>query len=306
MLKASGAQYSYGLSRARIRALNYDLTRPEYNNIIGGPGPFDFSGSGVTITAVPIFLKANKVLISDTLDLTAAVTKSAVTVDEIVTAFTAANISGWTASKDSTTGCLKLVCATANAYVQVYGLAARLCKIGQGKGVKALKSDTLKSLSSTPTKKDDTTVTTTDANNKDTSVIIEGYKKGFTGTMIDTAVDYEMLELIESGNLSDDGKKYVDPTSSTKKVVFEVETYNPIYSSGENLEDSIVAWEHKTFRMVKGATNENTKQAGFIESSFALTGTNYKPKKTGAVEEGAIETEKIDFEDWTPEDFDAM
>ena len=136
-LRESGAKYSYGLSRTRLRALNDDLTRAEYNNVIGGAGPFDYSSLTATITSIPINFKVNGgAVVAETFDLTAAVDKAAVTVDELVTALTAASITGWTFSKDSTTGRIKMVNSTTGAYVQVYGDGARLCRIGQGKGLK--------------------------------------------------------------------------------------------------------------------------------------------------------------------------
>lgn len=300
------ARYNFGLSRTRLRTLNDDLSRPEYNNIIGGVGPFDFSGV-TAIAAVPISLKVNNsAVVNDTIDLSAALVPSAVTVDEFVTAFNLAGLTGWTASKDATTGRLKIVNSTTGAYVQVYGEAARLVRIGQGKGVKAIKSDTMQTFTVTPTVKEDTTFTITDANTLDTERIKEGYKKGFTGSLVDTAEDFEILELVESGTLSADGKTYTDPTSTTKKVVFEIETYNPLYAAGTNMEDQIVGWEHKILRMCKGSIGEQTKEAGFGTRTFNIVGTNYRPNVTGAVESGSIITEHLDLEDWSTEIFDAI
>jgi hypothetical protein len=304
-MRESGAKYRYGLSRLRARALNDDLSRPEYNNVIGGAGPFDFSSVTATITSIPIFLKVDdEAVVSETFDLTAAADDSAVTVDECVTALTAASITGWTFSKDVTTGRLKAVNSTTGAYVQVYGTGARLMMIGQGKGIKAIKSDTMQTFTATPTLKEDTTQTVTDANGKDTEVIIEGYQKGWSGSAVDTAEDFELIELIESGTLSVDGKTYTSPDSGTKKVVIEIETYNPVYSSGSNLEDQITGWEHKTFRMCKGTLGEHGMAAGFGVTNYTLTGVNYKPK--GGTESGPIITEMIDVEDWTPAMFDAV
>lgn len=304
-LRESGAKYSYGLSRTRLRALNDDLTRAEYNNVIGGAGPFDYSSLTATITAIPINFKVNGgAVVAETFDLTAAVDKAAVTVDELVTALTAASITGWTFSKDSTTGRIKMVNSTTGAYVQVYGDGARLCRIGQGKGLKAIKSDTLQTFNNTPTMKEDTTQTITDANDKDVEVIKDGYVKGWSGTIVDTAEDFEIMELIESGVLSSDGKTYTGPTSKTKKVTFEIETYNPFYASGTNNEDQIVGWEHKTFRSVKGSLGDHAKAAGFVAANYNVTGVNYRT--AAGVEEGAIITEQIDLEDWSTAIFDAI
>lgn len=304
-IRESGARYVYGLSRTRLRAVNDDLTTPTFDNVIGGAGPFDFSSYSDDYTAIPIIFKVNGLAaVSETFDLTAAVVKTAVTVDELVTSLTAATVTGWTFSKQEVTGRIKMVNSTSNAYVQVYGDGARKMMIGQGKGIKAIKSDTIQTFNNSPTMKEDTTQTTTDANGKDTEVIVEGYKKGWTGSIVDTAEDYEMLELVESGTLSTDGKSYIDPDSSTKKVQFEIETYNPLYSYGTNTENQIAGWEHKHFKAVKGSRGEESSQAGFGVMNFNLVGTNYKT--TDGVESGAIVRDILAVEAWSTDIFDAI
>lgn len=307
-MRESGAEYSYGLSRTLIRALNDDLTRPEAAGVFGGVGPFDFTAFSSDYTKVPMTLKAGAAAATPIeIDLTAALNKAAVTVAELVTAITDAladaSITTWTFSKDSTTNRLKAVCSVANAYVQVYGAGARVMRFGQGKGVKAIKSNTLQTLSNSPTLKEDTTHTITDANDKDTEIIKEGYTKGWTGSIVDTAEDFEIMELVEGGVLSADGKTYSAPISTTKKVMFEIETWNPLYKAGTNAEDQIAAWEHKKYRAIKGALGENTKQADFGTFTYNLTGVAYKT--AAGVEESCIVTEKIDFEDWSPAIFDS-
>lgn len=307
MLRDNGALYPYGFLRGRARALNDDLTTPAYNNIVGGAGPFDFSSLTATKTAIPIFFKVNDLdVVSETFDLTAAAFLNAVTVDELVTALTAASITGWTFSKDSTTGRIKMVNSTTDAYVQVYGIGARLMKIGQGWGIKAIKSDTFQSLSESPTMKEDTTQTVTDANNKDTEVIIPGYVKGWSGTLVDTSEDFELMELVEGGTLSTDGKTYNQPTSSSKKPMFEIETYGAYYSRGTNYEETIVAYRHSHYKMCKGSLGEKNFQAGFTTSSYAITGTEYKPKGTGVTASSGIVVKQIDAEDWSTDQFDAV
>ena len=307
-IRESGARYSFGLSRTLLRALNDDLTRPEVTNVIGGAGPFDFTSFSSDYTKIPMTLKVGSAVAQSLeFDLTAAVSKSAVTVDELVTSITAAltaeSITGWTFSKDATTGRIKAVNTTTGAYVQVYGAGARIMRIGQGKGIKAIKSNTLQTLTATPRLKEDTEHAITDANDKDTEVIKEGYTKGFDGSIVDTAEDFEIMELAESGTLSADGKTYTAPVSSTKKVMFEIETWNPLYAYGTNAEDQIVGWEHKTFRAVKGALGENTKQAGFGTYTYTLKGVAYKT--SAGIEEGCIKTEVLDYEDWSPAIFDS-
>lgn len=305
MALRSVARYSYGLSRTRLRALNDDLTRAEYNNVMGGAGPFDFTSVTATITAVPIFFKVNNgSVVSETFDLTAAVDKAAVTVDEIVTSLTAAGVTGWTFTKDTGTGRIKMVNATTDADVQVYGIGARLMMIGQGKGLKWIKSDTVQTFNNTPSLKEDTTQTVTDANGKDTEVIIDGYTKGWTGTLVDTAEDFEMMELIESGTLSTDATEYIAPISSTRKVTFEIESYNPYYGQGTNNEDQITGYEKKIYRTVKGSTGDHAKAAGFVVINYNLTGVNYRT--AAGVEEGAISTSFLATTEWSTEAFDAV
>ena len=307
-LRDVDAKYSYGVSRIRFRALNDDLSVATFNNVFGGAGPFDFSSLTATITSIPIMLKVNDgAVVSETFDLTAAVDKSNVTVDECVTALTAASITGWTFSKDATTGRIKAVCGTAGADVQVYGSGARLMMIGQGKGLKWIKSDTIQSFALSPTVKEDTTKTVTDGSDKDTEVIISGYKKGLTVTVTDTADDdYEMLELMEGGSISTDGLTYTDPDSSSDKVMFQIEVYNPIYSKGTNYQDQIIKWEKNEIKMCKGSVGDTTKQAEFTTPTYNITAVNYKPRTTGAVESGARVRSLVDVEDWSPEAFDEV
>ena len=307
-LRDVDAKYSYGVSRLRFRALNDDLSIATASNVIGGAGPFDFSSLTATITAIPIMLKVNDgAVVSETFDLTAAVDKAAVTVDECVTALTAASISGWTFSKDVTTGRIKGVCSTSSSDVQVYGAGARLMMIGQGKGLKWIKSDTIQSFALSPTVKEDTTKTVTDGNDKDTEVIISGYKKGLSITATDTADDdYEMLELMEGGSISIDGLAYTDPDSSSDKVMFQIEVYNPIYSKGTNYQDQIIKWEKNEIKMCKGSVGDVSKTSEFTTPVYNITAVNYKPRVTGAVESGARVRSLVDVEDWTTEYFDAV
>ena len=307
-LRDVDAKYSYGVSRLRFRALNDDLSVATASNVIGGAGPFDFSSLTATITSIPINLKVNDgAVVEETFDLTAAVDKGAVTVDECVTALTAAAITGWTFSKDASTGRLKAVCSTSGADVQVYGAGARLMKIGQGKGLKYIKSDTIQSVAFAPVVKEDVTKTVTDASDKDTEVIISGYKKGLTVTVTDTADDdYELLELIEGGSISTDGFGYDDPTSATKKIMFQIELYNPIYSKGTNQDDQIIKWEKNEVKMCKGSVGDVSKTSEFTTPVYNITAVNYKPRVTGAVESGARVRYLVDVEDWNPEMFDAV
>src|SRR5690606_28769853 len=62
-------------------------------------------------------------------------------------------------------------------WVQVYGYGAQVTMFGQGFGLKFVKSDTLRTLTSAPVAKEEETFTTTDADGIDTEVITDGYRK---------------------------------------------------------------------------------------------------------------------------------
>jgi len=203
MALKKNARYAFGLHYLRLRAVNDDLSIPTADNIVGGAGPFDYSGVD-SIAAVPMTIKIDDAAAVDVdIDLAAAVDETAVTVDELVTALTAAFTAGTialTAEKDVTSGRLVIAHATATV-LQVYGEAAELAMIGQGFGVKLLVSDTMQSFSQSPVRKEGERITTTDAWGFDTEVITDGYYKGFTANLVDTAEDWEMLGLLEAPRL---------------------------------------------------------------------------------------------------------
>ena len=274
--------------------------------MIGGEGPFDFSAEAAP-AAVPFFYKKDAGAVVDgAIDITAAVDDAAVTVDEWVTAMVAGiaaetGISGLVASKATTTGRAKLV-QTGGSYVQIWGPAVELAMFGQGKGLKAVCSDTAQTISFSPTVKEDTTNTVTDANMKDTEVIVEGYKKGWTGTLVDTVEDFEMMELVESGSIDSSGA-YHEPNSATKKVTFELETWNPVYQRGTNLEDEMVGWEHIHALSVKGSVGEDALAGSSRVKNYALVGVNYKALD-GSID-GARIIKHLALTAWSPELFDS-
>lgn len=310
-MREAGARYKYGLSRLRIRALNDDKTTPSPANMIGGAGPFDFSGA-VAPATVTAYIKLNgEAVIELEVDLDdVGITIGAVTVAQWFAAINAAlaahtpAITGYAGSAQAVTGRAKFVKSSpaAGDYIQVWGEAFELAGFGQGRGLKAIASDTAQSLDNSAVVKADTTQTTTDANMKDTEVIIEGYKKGITGTLVDTAEDFEMMALIESGTLSADGLVYTDPDTGTKKVMFDIESWNPLYGSGTNMEDQMVGWEKVHLRALKGSIDADAQKAGFQPITYKLTGVNYKD--AAGVESGAKVITRMAVTAWSPEEFD--
>ena len=170
---------------------------------------------------------------------------------------------------------------------------------GQGFGERFVTSDTLRSLNETPTMKDEETITTTDAKGLDTTVISDGYRKGFTATFIDTAEDWDLLALIEGGTRDDNPtgdviEEYETPTSEDIKIYFLCELFYTQYTRGDNKEGEIVAYIQKLLRSCKGNVGESVHERGFKDGNFTLTGTSYKDQSE--VLYGDIKLSKLSVE----------
>ena len=98
------ARYGFGLVFARFMPLNDDLTIPIPTRILGGAGPFDFSGVD-NIAAVTLITKIdNGTAETVTVDLSGAADPTEVTVAELFAAINVAGPTDLTASEDGTTG----------------------------------------------------------------------------------------------------------------------------------------------------------------------------------------------------------
>lgn len=278
------SKYSFGLNFARFTPLNDDLSIPlpvatdpsGKGALIGGSGPtFDFSNIDSSDDAIPIIAKIdNGAEDSQLVDLSAAVDISAVTRTELLNALTAAGLTEATFSLEATTNRIKCVFSS-GSYWQLYGECAEVALFGQGLGVKIIKTDTLISAGDTPNVKDEETFTTTDANGLDTEVISDGYRKGFGSTIVDSADDLNLRELIEGGQIDSDGN-YEVPTSADNKIYFMIEAFYTQYEEGTNKEADLVGYVKKFHRSCKGAVNERTLERDFADMTYDITGTSYK------------------------------
>lgn len=290
-----------GLSRVRFIPHCGNGTLPSaVGGVFGGVGPFDFTDAHSVISAVPIYLKLdNGAVVSDTLDLS-TYTESAITAANFVTAFTAASISGFTASVDSTTGRLKIVSAT-GSYLQVYGQAAELAGFGMGIGAQIVKTDTLLSLTVVPTNKDDTDISVTDANLMDTTVKIPGYVKGASGVATDTVVDYYLKRIFGGGKIDTDGV-FNWPISTTVKPFFMIEIYNQVYSEGENMQGDLIGYQKVVVRKCQGTNGDQTHDQNIRQPTYNYSATNYKT--AADVEESAVTEEEITVAEFNALHFD--
>jgi hypothetical protein len=279
MAVRTSAKYSFGLPFARFMALNDDLTIPTVVRIIGGAGPFDFSG--VTLaTEVELNIQFDNGDAEELdIDISGAASQSAVTVAELVDAINTATPTDMLASAEAVTGRLKLECTDTDTppdYIQVWGECAELAMIGQGFGQAFVKTDTLTSVGDTPMVKDEETFTTTDAKGLDTEVISDGYRKGFEASIVDTAEDWELLALIEGGSYDSVTNTYEVPTSEDFKVYFFAEIFYAQYAKGSNKEADLEGYVKKIFRSCKGAVGDKTHERGFADGNYTIKGTSYK------------------------------
>lgn len=276
------ARYGFGLKFARFMALNDDKTIPRVDRMVAGVGPFDFSGVEDISDVVATVKIDNGLEVDLSIDLAAASIQSAVTAEEYVDALNVALLAAGLdleATVAPVTGRVTLqttITSDLPSIVQFYGEGAKLAKFGQGFGLKFIKSDTLKSLGDTPTQKDQEEFTTTDANGLDTEILTDGYRKGFSASIVDAAEDFELLALIEGGSYDEETGVYEVPTSSSTKVYFYCEAFYAQYEQGTNKEADLVGYVGKLFRTCKGSPGDKTHERGFADGNYTITGTSYK------------------------------
>jgi hypothetical protein len=282
------AIFGFGLHYVRMFALNDDNTTPTPTNIIGGVGPFDMSDA--TIAAVPITIKIDDAsAIEIEVDLTAAVAPGAVTAAEIVTAVTTAFAAETpavdvTASVDGTSNRIKFVADTAGVIaLQVYGDLAEYSMIGQGFGIKYLTSDTIRTMTETANRKAGETIATTDAWGVDTTVVTDGYYKGFSAPIVDTAEDWEMFALCEGLHLNASGGMS-SPTSETIRPMIGANAFYGKYLQGENRETELVGYREIDYKYCKGMGGDKTHERGFSDSTYTLEGTTHRDAVTKIVQ----------------------
>lgn len=275
MSDRENARYEFGVTAVRFSALNDDFTQVEVDNTVGGYGPFDFTG--YTASAIPLTIKIDGTEYERDVDISAAVSQSAVTVDEVVTAlttlFAADPAVPMTASKDSNNR-IKLAATGAPNLVQVYDDFAEVIKIGQGLGTKVIYCDTISSVDSSARRKDSETFTKTDANGYDTEVVGDGYYKGETGSIVDTASDFNVEALLEGTPLNDNGG-LSSPVSNTKRPFFKMEVYYKKFKRGINHEDEQVGYRQEIYAKAKGLRGDKSRSREFSDGNYSFMADTY-------------------------------
>jgi hypothetical protein len=266
--------------------LNDDKTIPTVDRMLGGVGPFDFSGV-TDNTQVALSIKQDDGTVSSiVVDISTAADQTAVTVAEVVSALqtgctpalTTIDItaSSGTGKNGSTRPQLATSLTTSKpSYIQVYGEFAEIAKFGQGFGLKFVKADTLTSMSKSPNMKEDEEFTITDAEGDDTEIITDGYLKGITGNIVDTAKDPELAVLVMGGSYNSTTGVYEAPTSESVRYYWFAEVYSAYYSQGTNKEADLVGYVQRLIRSAKGTVGDATKERDWSFGNYSYNATTY-------------------------------
>jgi hypothetical protein len=282
MRDGAATRYTFGSVMSLFTPRNDDKTTPAADNIVGGIGPFDYSGY-VDDTAIPFTVKIDsESAIELEVDLSGASAIGAVTPTELAAALDAAFAGEMPAldldaSVDSA-GRIKIATTLTTdvpTRIQVYGEGAKTAMFGQGFGMKIVKMDTERTVTVSPLVKESETITTTDANGLDTELVTDGYRKGATVSFVDTADDWELLTLMKGGSINADGE-YEAQLPGESFVSFIAEFYAEQYRKGTNNQGDQTGYIRYLHRNCKGApSGDSTMERGWQDQNYTFTGVPY-------------------------------
>jgi hypothetical protein len=275
----NNARYRYGLPAMLIVALNDDMTAPSPTRIVGGAGPFDFSGASVA-AAVPISIRLDTNAVETfNLNMTVGIANiSAVTVAELFGKINAAGFTDITASQEAVTNRLKIEYTGTGlvTFMQAYGEAARLGMIGQGKGCKFVTIDTAETLETTPTIKDGEERTMISANDDEQTMKLGNKQTGWEGTYTDQATDLALREILSGGTYNTTTGDYDAPLQTDPQIYFYMIAFQAEYEPGINVKGDLVRYIQSNFW--KGGAKEGAAKKGgdWDKPTYALKG--YEPR----------------------------
>ena len=245
----------------RVKRSNPDGTVPTATRFVGFANTADLSDVlDDTLDTADLTIKIdNGTAQTETVDLTAAVDKTAVTVDEAKTALTAADFTGITWSKEAGTGRLMGTHATGKEIAVTGPLAAAL-DFGQGiahggNGLEFIKgfNDRTMSIGMTKNKKDKEEIDQEGAKGGITRMLISAKLLGQTLAIAMKDKDYEMLELIQGGTFDRESGRYTPPPSTRlESPLFFIDVFSPIYGEGENKMENMSGYEQLRFLSCTG------------------------------------------------------
>jgi len=268
----------------RVKRSNPDGTVPTATRFVGFANTVDLSAvlDDSLYTADLTIKIDNGTAEKKTVNLSAAVDKTAVTVDEVVTALTAA-FTGITWSKEEGTGRLKGTHATGTEIAVTGPLAAAL-DFGQGiahggNGLEFIKGfdDRTMSIGMTKNKKDKEEIDQEGAKGGITRMLISAKLLGQTLAIAMKDKDYELLELIQGGTFNRTTGRYTPPPSTRlESPLFFIDVFSPIYGEGENKMENMSGYEQIRFLSCTGMEGDVPVEAkAWANYSYDVEASEY-------------------------------
>jgi hypothetical protein len=274
----------FATSGFRIMRANPDGTLPVASRFVGFTGTADLSGV-LTTHLANLTVKVDGTSETKSVDFSAAVDETAVTVAEAVTALTTSAFTGITWSSESGTSRLKGVSAS-GTYVQVTGNLAAALDFGQGitfggQGLEFLKyfNDETMSIGLSKNMKDKEEIDSEGALGTITRMVIGQKLQGLSPVITLKIKDYALLELIQGGvyDRTSTPSTYDPPLSDeSEHPTFWVEIYSPIYSAGTTKLESKDGYEKILIRSCIGMEGDVPIEAkAWASYAFNIEATEY-------------------------------
>jgi hypothetical protein len=252
-------------------------------------GPFDFSSAALP-AAVTLQVKTdNGAWLNKTINLSAPAPAggiSSVTAAELVTAITAASVTGWTASVEAVTSLLKMALTSpgTSKYVQIRGEVADIT----GMRAQIFKGDTQKSVAVTPTIVEAERLETMDSLGKKTTVIAGAYRTGCVPIIEDTAMSKELRAAIEGGLLTViagyTAKQYAAPGADTIQPIVGIESFFAMFSKNDNQATLPVGYLWLRHDSCKGVFGALTGVRNAQTWTYTFDAVPYRDPVTGNVD----------------------
>lgn len=247
-------------------------------------------------------------------DWTGAASYTAVTVQEMVDAINAAGFTDITASIDSATSRLLITYTGSGTatFLQVFSMdthpdfAADL-DFGQGqtfggKGAVYYEAfDNARSIGLPKNIKDVEEIENESGDGTLITVIIPAIIKGYNPVITCTDNDYEIKQLIQAGTWDSDTSTYTPPLSSqTKRPIFSVILFSPIYNKGSNQREDEEGYLMKRINSITGYETDETFETKTLKE------TAYNCKATEYENQNDVKQPYYTDQNLSPEEFDDL
>jgi hypothetical protein len=236
----------------------------------------------------------NAAAIDESLDLSAAAVPAAVTVAELVTAWSAiATATGVTASVDSETGRLKLAKTSVGSskFLQVSGEFARIAGFGYGYGAIIIPIDTQQSVGYEPVQKDSERLEILDSNAFGSAVITDPKRTGSTITLADTASDQLLKAVMTGASYDFTTGELGEPLAESVHPTFTFEWYSAKYLKADNQEANLDGYLKRRAQACKVTALASVAgdRNGQVKT-YTIAATAYKDPVTKALTPDVLET----------------